>query len=117
MTDEADEREAESPNEVKQDPPSFFGHFLRFAGMTIIVAAIVLTVFFWGEPVVFLVLLAIGSAGAAMHYKGRQLAPGKPGASIMGGILGGLASSAALIVLMLFVAAMFLDACRAFFKL
>lgn len=117
MENEVDEREVEGSNEETQDKPSFFGHFLRFTGMTIIIAAIVLTVFFWGEPIVFLVLLAIGSAGAAMHHKGRQLAPGKPGASILGGILGGLASSAALIVLMLFVAAMFLDACRVFFKL
>ena len=103
--------------DTTQNAPSFGGQLLRFAGMTIIVAVILLALFFLQEPAVLIGLLVVGSVGAAMHYKGRKLAPGKPGASILGGILGGVASSAALIIAMLFVAAMFLDACKAFFKL
>lgn len=107
--------ESGDDSQVTQDTTSFGGQFLRFAGMTIIVAVILLAVVFGKEPVVFIGLLVIGSAGAAMHYKGRKLAPGKSGASILGGILGGVAGSAALIIATLFLIAMLLDACRAFF--
>ena len=139
MANEADAREAENSNEVgasgdvnigdstrtddpqiMQDATSFGGRFLRFAGMAIIVAAILVALFFMSiedfEPGLFFGLLAIGLAGAAMHYKGRRLAPGKYGASILGGILGGVFGSAALIIVALIFIAMFVDGCEALFN-
>ena len=138
MANEADTNEAENSNQVgtsddvnasdgartddpqaKQEAPSFGGRLLRFAGMAIIVMAILVALVFWEDlgsgP--FLGLLAIVMAGAAMHYKGRKLAPGKHGASILGGILGGALGSAAFIILALFFIAMFVDGCEAFFKM
>jgi hypothetical protein len=107
--------EPDDDPQVTQGSTSFAGRFLRFAGMIIIVAVILFAVVFWQEPVAFFGLLVIGLVGAAMHYKGRKLAPGKPGASILGGILGGVAGSAALIIGALFMIAIMLDACKAFF--
>lgn len=138
MANEADVREAEKPNQIgtsgdvdiggstgsddpqiKQDATSFGGRFLRFTGMGIIVGVILFALFISStgglEPGLFIGLLAIGLAGAAMHYKGRKLAPGKHGASILGGILGGVTSSAVLIILMLMIFAMFVDGCEDFF--
>ncbi len=103
--------------QVTQDEPSLGGRFLRFAGMAIIVAAILLAVLFWEETGLLIGLLAIGLAGAAMHYKGRKLAPGKHGASILGGILGGVFGSAAFIIVGLILIAMFVDGCKGFLGL
>ena len=101
-----------------QGATSFRGRFLRFAGMTIIVGAALFTLVFWGAigPGLFILLLATGFAGAAMHYKGRKLAPGKHGASILGGILAGSVGSAAFILIGMMVIAMMVDGCKAFFK-
>ena len=136
MTIESDTREPEAPNGVGSsgdsdngdcakidDPqttqvaPSFGGRFLRFAGMGIIAASILFSVIFWEEPGLLIGCLVIGLAGGAMHYKGRKLAPGKYGASILGGILGGVISSAALMILMLMVFAMFVDGCQGYLGL
>jgi hypothetical protein len=88
------------------------GRILRFAGMGIIITAIVFSTIAWEEPVLIIGCLVIGSAGGAMHYKGRKLAPGKYGASILGGIFGGAIGSAAIIMLMLIFFAMFIDGCQ-----
>ena len=131
MTLESDTREPEEPNGVgssgdsddgycakTDDPqttqvaPSFGGRVLRFAGMGIIATAVLFSAIAWEEPGVLIGCLVIGLAGGAMHYKGRKLAPGKYGASILGGILGGVISSAALILLMLMFFAMFVDGCQ-----
>ena len=138
MTNEADARETENLNQVgasgdvnvgdstrtddpqiKQDAPSFGGRLLRFVGMAIIVLVILFGLVFWEElgSGLFIGLLVIGSAGAAMHFKGRKLAPGKHGGSILGGIFGAAVGTAAFIIALLFLMAAFLDGCRAFFKL
>jgi hypothetical protein len=57
--------------------------------MAIIIGVIMFALVFpssLAEPVLFAVLLVIGLAGAAMHYKGRKLAPEKHWASIRGGL-------------------------------
>ena len=131
MTIESDTREPEEPNGVgssgdsdngdcaKTDDPqttqvarSFGGQFLRFAGMGIIAAAILFSVIFWQDPGLLVGCLVLGSAGGVMHYKGRKLAPGKHGASILGGILGGITSFAALVILVLMLFAMFVEGCQ-----
>lgn len=116
--DTANIARAEDPR-TRQDAPSFGGRLLRFAGMAIIVVAILVALVAWEDlgSGLFLGLLAIGFAGAAMHYKGRKLAPGRYGASILGGVLGGVFGTAAFIILAMFFVAMFVDGCEAFFKL
>ncbi len=98
--------------QTKQVAPSFGGRILRFAGMGIIITAILFSMFAWEEPGLLIGCLVIGLVGGAMHYKGRKLAPGKYGASILGGILGGAIGSAVIIILMLAVFAMFVDGCQ-----
>ena len=119
------ESSSHAPNESDDSPQvtdndtSFGGRFLRLAGMAIIVG-VVLTVLVFGEelePGLFIGLLAIGSAGAAMHYKGRKLAPGKHGASILGGILGGGAIVSAVFIIAAFFFFAIMESCAAFFKL
>ena len=112
-----DPKESDDDPQVAQAKPSFGGRFLRFAGMATIVAAILLAVLFGEEPGLLIGLLAVGLAGAAMHYQGRKLAPGKHGASILGGILGGVFGSAAFIIVGLIVVAMFVDGCKGFLGL
>jgi hypothetical protein len=110
-SDDGDFAKSDDPQST-QMAPSFGGRFLRFAGTAIIITAIVFSTIAWEEPGVLIGCLVIGLAGGAMHYKGRKLAPGKYGASILGGILGGVISSAALILLMLMFFAMFVDGCQ-----
>lgn len=113
-SDNGDRAKTDDP-QTTQGTPSFGGRLLRFAGMGLIVAAIIFSMIAWEEPGLLIGCLVIGLVGAAMHYKGRKLAPGKHGASILGGILGGVTSSAVLIILMLMVFAMFVDGCEDFF--
>ena len=74
---------------VTQNDTHFGGRFLRFIGMLLIVGVIMFAGFLnhWrvsGSE--FGVLLVIGLAGAAAHFTGRKLAPGKHWASIRGGL-------------------------------
>jgi hypothetical protein len=111
--------ESEDNPQVTANSRSLGGRFLRLSGMAVIVAVTLAILFSWEalEPGIFIGLLAIGLAGAAMHYKGRKLAPGKHGASILGGILGGGAIVSAVVIIAAFFFFALVEGCEAFFKL
>ena len=99
--------EPDDEPQVTQDDTHFGGRILRFVGMLVIIGTIMYAGFIKGWRISggeLGVLLAFGLAGAAMHFAGRKLTPGKHGASIRGGLFAviGLPIAGILIVLFLF---------------
>jgi hypothetical protein len=100
--------ESDEVPQVTQDEPSFGGQFLRFVGMAMIIVAVILGFFgLLGVWQLILFALIIGLAGAALHFKGRKLAPEKIGASAAGGVAGTLGIGA----LILFFIASAISSC------
>jgi len=89
--------EPEQPESVSTDMPRddeevrsgyrFLGLCLRFLGMFLIVAAIVVWFALWRnfEPGAYLL---IGLVGAAAHFAGRKISPGSAGTSASGALVG-----------------------------